>query len=268
MPKEYQSVSANMPDNQLADEDYMIVYLYPSNKNMETHCAAGSNLVSTIADALEGILSYGACDGWEIYRFETPETGGSGNYFDDVGGDPDGDGYYDEFHPKFVSEPSGDTENYKNGYGDLSGFIGCHHLVHDKTGEACNETQGYAPNYVSALRGSFTSSGASWAPICSDTSLTEAAVVQEIVHSYIDEEGDWESWWGTLNGSEDDHTLGRVVDSQAGRIATPMMAYHWDDNITDRGNCASYSTDPTADTHSYLVTDCTKEAVRMNAPNN
>ncbi len=44
-----------------------------------------------------------------------------------------------------------------------------------------------------------------------------------------------------------------------------MLTYHWDDNITDRGDCQSYSTDPVADSHTKDITSCTKKAVQLTA---
>lgn len=278
MAKPYDTVVEDIPSNPSSDDDYMLVYLYPSKSSMESYCTSGSMVVKALKTALEDFVSYGAADGWGIYQFRTTGFGGNGEYFDTVAGDTDNKGFFDDFFDRFVSDDAEDS--VENGYGDLSRYVGCHHLVHDRT-EGCNETgyidgdkgDGYTAPYYAGGESrppvSFTGAGAGWAPVCpDDRSLTKAAAVQEVVHSFINEEKHYEDWWGTIKSIEDDHTLGRVADTQGGKVASPMITYHWDDKITDRGDCASYSTDPYAATNSSVVTECTKEAVRITASNN
>lgn len=79
----YDPIDEDMPDLVKSDEDYIFVYLYPYNNNMEKHCKSGSDVVSAIKTAVSDLVSYGAADGWKIYRFRTNELGGNGKYFDE-----------------------------------------------------------------------------------------------------------------------------------------------------------------------------------------
>lgn len=280
MSDPYELVSSDMPSNPDRDGDYLFVHLYPYNNNMESYCGSNSIVTNAIETAAGDLLSYGAIDGWEITRFRTSHLGGDGNYFENVWGDSDTrDEIGGYFYDKFITETKYSVENLPTGYGDLSGYLGAHHLIHDKPegcyelGSADEENGLTAPAGANANENgtnSFVASTGSWAPVCSDTKLTKSAALQEILHTFIDEAYQ-QDFWGTIttdSGYEDhEHTLGKVFEVFGDRICTPMLTYHWDDNITDNGDCASYTSDPVADTHSPQITKCTKRAIEDTAIN-
>lgn len=261
----------DMPSDKTIQDDYMWVYLYPYNGSMESQCEPGGTAIESIKSYCEQILRNTTVDGYSIEKLKTES--GSGNYFEAEWADSDTEYIGGNFLERFVKEPS--KNNIPNGYGDLTDYVGCHHLVHDRD-PGCNETggrdgDGYAP-YGAGGAGpeqAYNNATAAWAPICpNNTSLTKAAAVQEPSHSFLSEEYD-DPWAGTITVDgvtfEDDHTLGKVYESD--RRVTPMLTYHWDDNISDRGDCKSYSTDPTAETHTTTVTYCTEAATENTADN-
>jgi hypothetical protein len=242
---------------------WMSVYLYPWSTYQKNACETGGIAADAIRQAADELVSFGAVDYYEILRFKAE------NYNYPEWGDIDG--YtYDEIEDNFRdylddTTSNSDSDVPNNGTGDnLYDQVGVHQLIHGGyTG--CDETaNGYAPVGAGAEHwgdSAFLEGRVAWSPVCSDSGLTRNAAIQECTHMFCHPDYD-DTWTGEIDYTEDQHTLGKVNSSYD---VTPMLTYHWDDNITYRGDCPSYSSDPTASGHEQSMTYCTKAAIRKTA---
>ncbi len=257
------------------DDDIMYVYLYPYASGQNSAVQSGGIATIAVKDIAEQLLSYAAIDHYTIYRwyYETLTT--KYPYWGDID-NCSSDGIKHNF--KSYLKNSGDT-NYcgtveKNGTGDNKyNLLGCHLLIHGGA-TGCTETAGdYAPDGAGAEAphdsSAFNDSKAAWAPICSDSDFTKAAVAQETLHTFIHPDYD-----GTNECDTDpsDHSLGTLNYSSQDdtTICTPMLTYHWDDfaDHNDSATCpCPVDRQTTPDSHTLSTTTCTKDAVKNTANN-
>lgn len=245
----------------------MSVYLYPWNDVTELKNAVDDGGIAAVAirDAAAELLNHGSIEYYEILRFKAE------NYNYPKWGDIDNDSYSDieNKFKDYLDDTSSSYDNVpNNGTGeDLYSQVGVHQLIHGGS-TGCDETAGgYAPNGAGAEtwgNTAFVEGRVAWSPVCSNDGLTKNAAIQESLHMFCAPDCD-DTWTGSIDGDEDQHTLGKVDSYNGVYKTTPMLTYHWDDNITDRGSCPSYSTDPSASGHRQSSTYCTKEAIKETA---
>lgn len=262
----YETIYSGGPGGDV--EKWMTVYLYPWSSDEKGTCEKLGDVATALRDAGEELVDHGAITYYDINRFRAEDY----DYNYPEWGDID-DYSYGEIEDNFRdylddTTSNDDSDVPSNGSGaNLYSLTGVHQLIHGGyTG--CNETSGYAPAGAGAEHWgntAFSEGRVAWSPVCSDDGLEKNAAIQECTHMFCGHDADdqWEG--GTETKSEDQHTLGKVIDSSSGDNVTPMLTYHWDENITDRGDCPSYSTDPTATGYEQSMTYCTKEAIKATA---
>lgn len=250
----------------------MNVYLYPYANNSYLKSAVQSDGVVTnaIKNVADQLLNYGAIDYYAIYRWDYAHSETEYPYWGDID-NCTMDGIWQNF--KSFVKNEGDTDYCgtvsKNGTGDNNyNHVGVHQLIHSGyTG--CDETAGdYAPAGAGAERHgetAFNEGRVAWSPVCSNTSLTEAAAAQETLHMFMHPTYD-----GTSDCDSDprQHSLGtlnyyRDFDYD---VCTPMLTYHWDDFDDPKHNEDPYCPCPVdresaAESHTLDLTSCTKHAV-------
>lgn len=243
----------------------MTVHLYPFHySDVFNSCGQDGDVADAIRGAGEELLNFGAIEYYEILRFKV------GQYRSPYQIDPTGNVQADfktYLNGRSVCEDctcSGEDPEYYNGTcDDLLSLTGVHQLIHDDS-TACDETAGDpAPAGVSAegtgaWESAFETGLVAWSPFCSSNSgLTRNAAIQECLHLFIPREAD-DQW---AEPDDEQHSLGKVhfTSNDIAPLATPMVTYHWDDNV-DGGECPSESDTPGG--HDQSLTECTKKAVR------
>lgn len=225
----------------------MLVRLYPRTDDQRAACGPGGVASAAILDAGEQLYEYGSVDYYAVYRYRIghPSYAAPGDRIDweDAAGS----------FRAFLREDAAPAE-------DLYGYRGVHQLVHGGPTGCDEDAGGYAPAGAGAEYSQTTAFGGgvvAWSPVCADRGLTRNAAIQEAVHCLLH----YDEYDDDLTGSGDDeHTLGRVVD----RETTPLMTYHWDDDVDEfGGRCPSE--DDRADGHTQRLTACTKTAVAQTA---
>lgn len=253
----------------------MVVYLYPWSSNQDSAVASDGVATQAIKDVADQLLSYGAIDYYAIYRWEHESS--DTNYPE--WGDIDNCTYSDiedNFRSFLENSDPGDTcgDVDNNGTGENHyNKSGVHQLIHGGS-TGCNETGGdYAPAGAGAEsigETAFNEGRVAWSPICSDTSLSEAAAAQETLHCFI------HSKYDETNDCDDDpreHSLGTLhyYPDFDYTVCTPMLAYHWDDFNDDHNenpDCpCPVDRETDADDHTLDLTSCTKESVKNTADN-
>lgn len=254
----------------------MQVYLYPWSNSQDSAVASDGVATQAIKNVADQLYDYGAIDYYAIYRWEHESS--TTNYPE--WGDIDNCSYSDisDNFKSFVKnngDPSGTcgTVPY-NGTGQSHyDFTGVHQLIHGGS-TGCTETAGdYAPAGAGAEshgQTAFNEGRVAWSPICSNTSLTEAAAAQETLHMFMHPNYD-----GTSSCSSDprQHSLGTLNHYPSFGdydVCTPMLAYHWDDfdNHDEDPWCpCPVDRESAAESHTKDITSCTKDAVKNTADN-
>lgn len=273
--------SGTMPDYP------MTVYLYPyaDTSELKSTVKSDGTVTKAIKYALDQLADYNAIDHYAIYRWRYEDSGKDFPYWGDIDNCTSADisenfkhwlgvpednlylssnCYYDNLHQNDMNE------NY---YKDHSGV---HQLIHNGS-TGCNETDGYAPDTAGAEshgQTAFQEGRVAWSPVCSDTSLEEAAAIQEAVHLMMHP-----AWDRTVDCVDDEnrpdcsnytnprqHSTGTLhyYPDWDYTETTPMLAYHWDDFDTDKEdpNCPCMVDKMTdADSHTREMTSCAKESV-------
>lgn len=239
-----------------------IVHLYPMS-GLNSTCQSGGTVSTALRDALDSLLNADSFDYYEILRFKIEETT---LYAPDFV-DPD-EGTTTE--SQFKDYLRGDTDggSIENGTGqNLYSQTGVHHLVHDNQNACDEDSGGYAPagaNGEGRSQSAFSQGLVSWAPVCdNNTSLTEAAAVQEPLHMLINPSHD-DQWTGS---DDDQHSLGKVISYNTSDIVTPMLTYHWDDSKSEvgEGDCPSTYDNRYASSHTPIPTTCSEKAAKNTA---
>jgi hypothetical protein len=252
MPSYYETVASG---GDSCEPEQAFVHLYPQ-ESVDQTCQVSGIVKSAMEAAFDDLISFGAIDYYEVLRFKSEEN----NY-------PNGVRVGDDSSP--TESDFKDFLRYENGTGDdLYTRGGTHQLIHADQ-NACDEaSEGYAPagaNAEGKSQTAFTKPLVAWSPVCDfDESLTECAAVQEALHTFIDHDEN-DPYTGD---NDDEHSLGRVIEVYGTGYATPLIAYHWDDQFDTVGKGECPSDDPDnryASDHVNTPTDCTKKAIRDTA---
>lgn len=240
--------------------EWMSVYLYPhtdsSGSDEMVACKSEGSVATALRHAGNELLSWEAIDYYEVLRFRVedykpPDT------VDPTNGNETVNDFKEYLDDNGTSPDNGTGEN-------LYSQIGVHQLIHSNQNACDEDSEGYAPAGANA-EGSdpevtaFTTGLVAWSPVCSNsTGLTRNAAIQEALHQFIGKAYD-DGWTGT---EDDQHSLGTVREPNQIGYVTPLLTYHWDDDIGD-GSCPPDKW--TASGYDQELTSCTKSAVKESA---
>lgn len=251
----------------------MQVYLYPWSSSQDSAVASDGVATQAIKTVADHLYDYGAIDYYAIYRWDHDSSTTNYPEWGDIDNCSYG-GIEDNFRAFLENGDPGSTcgsvpsngTNY-NHYNKT----GVHQLIHGGS-TGCNETEGYAPAGAGAEswgQTAFNEGRVAWSPVCSSTSLTEAAAAQEALHMFMHPDHDETN---TCNSDPRQHSVGtlRFYSEYGLTYCTPMLAYHWDDfdSHNEDPNCpcpVDRETEPTS--HSLDITTCSKESVKKTADN-
>lgn len=257
------------------------VSLYPYKEDPDLKSAVQSDGVVTTAikDSLDQLYDYGAIDYYEIYYWDYTRSDTYYPYWGDMTNCTAG-----EISENFKDFVQNDGDNNNCGTVPLNGsghthydMTGVHQLVHNES-TGCNETAGdYAPDGAGAERigqTAFNEARVAWSPVCSNnTSLTEAAASQEMLHCHIHPDYDDTNQCEDSTTTVREHSLGTLNYYRDFNIdvCTPMLAYHWDDFDGSHNESATcpcpVDRESAAEDHTRTLTSCTKYSVENTANN-
>jgi hypothetical protein len=276
-------------DSDTIPEHPVSVYLYPyaNTSELKSTVKSDGTVTKAIKDALDQLCDYNAIDYYAIYRWRFEDSETTYPNWGDID-DCEYSAIAENF--KYWLGESVDLSNncYENNVGRngtndnyYGSYSGVHQLIHNGS-TGCNETSGYAPDTAGGEhwgQTAFQEGRVTWSPVCSNTSLEEAAAIQETVHMIMHPSYDRTvdcsdatrpdcSYYtdprqhsvGTLNYYRDfDYT-----------VSTPMLTYHWDDfdNYAEDPYCpCPVDRETAADSHTRDLTTCAKESVYDTARN-
>lgn len=251
------------------------VYLYPWNENVESAVTEGGLAADAIKDALSQLYQDSALDFFGLYTLDTSDFSGTSEYPEwgdmtnnEYGGIIDNFKYYlreiDNLEDTSGNPSQNPTEK------NLYNYAGKHLLVHDENTGCVETAANYAPKGAGAERHgktAFAEGRVGWSPICANTELSEAAAIQETLHSFIhDDYDETNSCKEEQNGGYvRDHSLGTLNNTASGDICTPMLTYHWDDFDGDHREDAfcvcPVDRKSDAEGHTRELTQCTIDSI-------